>query len=206
VERAGGSGAELGARGAAARRLSADPHGGCSGATHGGRWRPIEEKAADEVWRHCELLVEDMEVAWGGQASVLAEAEERLWRGKPEGEAAKRRRRSGVTSSEETRCSQARRAPSTHVEVGAGAARRGSNARHRTDGRPREGAAPMWADLSPDGVTAGGEDGGVAGPGGPGRIGPAHLRMRAGVFYRWPARLNSAGMCACKATGHARAG
>jgi hypothetical protein len=60
-----------------------------------------------------------------GRASVLAEMEERLWRGKSEGEAAKRRRRSGVTSSELPRCSQARRAPSTHAEVEARATRRG---------------------------------------------------------------------------------
>jgi hypothetical protein len=28
----------------------------------------------------------------------------------------------------------------------------------------------------------------------------------SGVFYRWPTRLVSAGVCACKATGHAHAG
>jgi hypothetical protein len=43
-------------------------------------------------------------------------------------------------------------------------------------------------------------------PGGPGGIGLAHPQVRAGVFCRWPARLDSAGECACKATGHARAG
>jgi hypothetical protein len=31
-------------------------------------------------------------------------------------------------------------------------------------------------------------------------------RMQARVFYRWPARLDSAGVSACKTTGHARAG
>jgi hypothetical protein len=45
----------------------------------------------------------------------------------------------------------------------------------------------------------------VTGPGGPSGIEPARSRVRAEVFYRWPARLDSAGVCACKATGHARA-
>jgi hypothetical protein len=48
-------------------------------------------------------------------------------------------------------------------------------------------------------------DGEVTGPGGPSGIEPARSRVRAEVFYRWPARLDSAGVCACKATGHARA-
>jgi hypothetical protein len=61
-------------------------------------------------------------------------------------------------------------------------------------------------DLGPRGVAAGGEGGGVAGPGGPGGIGLGRLRVRAGVFYRWSARLDSAGVCAYKATGLARAG
>jgi hypothetical protein len=40
-------------------------------------WRTseaVEEKAADEVRRHCELLVKDLEMARCEQASVLAEA------------------------------------------------------------------------------------------------------------------------------------
>jgi hypothetical protein len=40
--------------------------------------------------------------------------------------------------------------------------------------------------------------------GGPGGIGLARPRVRARVFYRWPTRLISAGVSACKATGHAR--
>jgi hypothetical protein len=46
----------------------------------------------------------------------------------------------------------------------------------------------------------------VTGLGGPSGIEPACSRVQAEVFYRWPARLVSAGECACKATGHARAG
>jgi hypothetical protein len=42
--------------------------------------------------------------------------------------------------------------------------------------------------------------------GGPGGIEPVHSRMRAEVFCQWPARLDSAGVCACKASDHARAG
>jgi hypothetical protein len=42
--------------------------------------------------------------------------------------------------------------------------------------------------------------------GDPSGIEPARSRVRAEVFCQWPARLNSAGECACKATGHARAG
>jgi hypothetical protein len=41
--------------------------------------------------------------------------------------------------------------------------------------------------------------------GGPDGFGLARPRMRARVFYRWPARLISAGVDACKATGRARA-
>jgi hypothetical protein len=40
---------------------------------------------------------------------------------------------------------------------------------------------------------------------GPNGFGLARPRMRARVFYRWPARLVSTGVCTCKATGHARA-
>jgi hypothetical protein len=81
----------------------------------------------DEIRRHCELFMEDLEVARCEQTMALAEAE---------------------------RASVARRSES-------------------------EG---------PDG------------------FGLTHPRMRARVFYRWPARLDSAGMSACKTTGHARAG
>jgi hypothetical protein len=48
-------------------------------------------------------------------------------------------------------------------------------------------------------------DGRVTGPGGPSRIEPARSRVRAEVFCQWPARLDSANECACKATDHARA-
>jgi hypothetical protein len=49
----------------------------------------------------------------------------------------KRRRRSGVTSSEEMRCSQARRAPFTPAEVGARVTQRGFNAQRKTGGGGR---------------------------------------------------------------------
>jgi hypothetical protein len=68
----------------------------------------VEEKATGEVRQHCGLLVESLEVARCEQTSILAEAEKRLWRGKSEGEAAERRRRLGMTSSEEPRSSQTR--------------------------------------------------------------------------------------------------
>jgi hypothetical protein len=42
--------------------------------------------------------------------------------------------------------------------------------------------------------------------GGPNGFGLARPRMRARMFYRWLARLVSAGVGACKATDHARAG
>jgi hypothetical protein len=40
---------------------------------------------------------------------------------------------------------------------------------------------------------------------GPDGVELARSRVRAEVFYRWPARLVSAGVSACKATDHARA-
>jgi hypothetical protein len=61
--------------------------------------------------------MEGLEVAGCEQTPILAEAEKRLWHGKSEREAAERRRRSGVTSLEEPRCSQARRAFFTHAEA-----------------------------------------------------------------------------------------
>jgi hypothetical protein len=45
-----------------------------------------------------------------------------------------------------------------------------------------------------------GEDGGVAGPGGPSGIERACSRVRAEVFCQWPTRLDSAS--ACETTGH----
>jgi hypothetical protein len=51
------------------------------------------------------------------QTLILAEAEKRFWQGESEGEVAERRRRSRVTSSEEPRCRQARRAPFTLAEA-----------------------------------------------------------------------------------------
>jgi hypothetical protein len=65
----------------------------------------------------------ELEVARSEQTSILAEAEKRLWRGKSEGEVAERGRRSGMTSSEEPRCNQARqscrklRGCASHVSV-----------------------------------------------------------------------------------------
>jgi hypothetical protein len=87
----------------------------------------VEERAADEMRRHCELLVEDMEMAKCEQTMALAEAE------------------------------------------GASVARRS-------------------------------EDGGPSG------FEPARSRVRAEVFCQWPARFVSAGVSACQATDHARAG
>jgi hypothetical protein len=46
------------------------------------------------------VLVEDLEVARCEQTSVLAGAEERVWRDEPEGKAVKRRWRPDATSSE----------------------------------------------------------------------------------------------------------
>jgi hypothetical protein len=89
--------------------------------------KAVEEKVVDEIRRHCELFVEDLEVARCEQTMALAEAE---------------------------RASVARRSES-------------------------EG---------PDG------------------FGLTRPRMRARVFYQWPAQLDSAGVSACKTTGHARAG
>jgi hypothetical protein len=40
---------------------------------------------------------------------------------------------------------------------------------------------------------------------GPDGFGLARPRMRVRVFYRWPARLDSAGVCACRVIDHARA-
>jgi hypothetical protein len=92
-------------------------------------WRTseaVEENAADEVRRHCELLVKDLEMARCEQASVLAEA-------------------------------------------------KGASVARRSEGK------------GPDGVEL------------------ACSRVRAEVFYRWPARLVSAGVSACKAIDHAHA-
>jgi hypothetical protein len=60
-----------------------------------------------------------------------------VWRGESEGEAAKRRQWPGVTSTEEMRCSQARRAPFTHAEVETGATRRGFDVQRKTGGSGR---------------------------------------------------------------------
>jgi hypothetical protein len=38
---------------------------------------------------------------------------------------------------------------------------------------------------------------------GPDGFGLMRPRMRARAFYRWPARLDSVGVSACKTTGHA---
>jgi hypothetical protein len=72
--------------------------------------------------------------------------------------------------------------------------------------RSSTGGGPVRPDLSPRGVAAGGEGGGVAGRGGPGGIGLARPQVRAGAFCRRPAQFNSAGACVCKATDHAQAG
>jgi hypothetical protein len=102
-------------------------------------------------------------------------------------------------SSEEMRCSQARQAPSTHAEVGAGVTRCEFDMQRKTNGG---GRLALMASQQ----VAGGKDNGVAEPRGPSGIEPACSRVRAEVFYRWPARLDSASVCACKATDHAQAG
>jgi hypothetical protein len=51
---------------------------------------------------------------------------------------------------------------------------------------------------------AGEEGGGVARPGGSSGSELARSRVRAEVFCQWPVRLDSAGVFACKTTGHAR--
>jgi hypothetical protein len=79
--------------------------------------KAVEEKAVDEIRQHCKLFMEDLEVARCEQTSTLVEAEKRLWRGKLEREVVEQRRRLGVTSLEEPRCSQARRAPFTLAEA-----------------------------------------------------------------------------------------
>jgi hypothetical protein len=61
----------------------------------------------------------------------------RVWRGESEKEAAERRQWSGVTSSEEMQCSQARRAPFIYTEVEAGATRYGFDVQHKTGGGDR---------------------------------------------------------------------
>jgi hypothetical protein len=53
--------------------------GGSAREQRGHAWgtsETVEEKAADEIRRHCERLVEDLEVARCEQTSVLTEAEE----------------------------------------------------------------------------------------------------------------------------------
>jgi hypothetical protein len=87
---------------------------------------------------------------WCGQVSVLVEAEQRLWHGELEGEAAKRRWRPGITSSEEPRCRQTRRTSFTHAEVGARATRRGFDAQRKTGG----GGRPALMASQQEGRTA----------------------------------------------------
>jgi hypothetical protein len=62
-------------------RGAATQHGPARGKQWSRAWRTseaVEEKAADEIRRHCGLLVEDLEVARCDQTLILAEAEERL--------------------------------------------------------------------------------------------------------------------------------
>jgi hypothetical protein len=59
-----------GGRARCGRSCSAAAAGGSAREQRGHAWRTskaVEEKAADEVRRHCELLVEDQEVAWRGR-------------------------------------------------------------------------------------------------------------------------------------------
>jgi hypothetical protein len=121
------------------RSCSAAAAGGSAREQWGRAWRTseaVEEKAAHEVKRHCELLVENLEVArhgpqrWpdaGGRGGCSPGVGRPCssWKRRggygaasPEGEAAKRRLRPGATSSEKPRCSQTQRAPFTHAEVG----------------------------------------------------------------------------------------
>jgi hypothetical protein len=80
-------------------------------------WRTSEadeEKAADEVRRHYELFVEDMEVAWCERTTALAEAER-------------------VSMARQARKEQLR----SGKEVEAGATRRGFDAQRKTGGGGR---------------------------------------------------------------------
>jgi hypothetical protein len=61
----------------------------------------------------------------------------RVWHGESEREAAERRQWSGMTSSEEMRCSQARRAPFIYTEVEAEATRHGFDVQRKTGGGGR---------------------------------------------------------------------
>jgi hypothetical protein len=63
-----------GAGGAAVRQLRTDSPGS-SGTARGRRRRPLRKKAVDEIRRHCELFVKDLEVPRCEQTMVLAKAE-----------------------------------------------------------------------------------------------------------------------------------
>jgi hypothetical protein len=112
-------------------------------------WRTseaVEEKATDEVRQHCELLVENR----GGLARMVAEGTALMqtdhdprggggavmaWRaGRRGGEA---KAATGCHELGGARCSQAQRAPFTHVEVGAGVTRHGFDAQRKTGGGGR---------------------------------------------------------------------
>jgi hypothetical protein len=107
----------------------------------------VEEKAANEGRQQCELLMENGDglARTAAEGTTLMQVDHcpRGGRGggysaaSSEGEAAKRRQRPGATSSEKPRCNQARRAPFTHAEVGAGATRRGFDTQRKTGGGGR---------------------------------------------------------------------
>jgi hypothetical protein len=99
------------------------------------------------------------------------------------------------------RCSQARRAPFTLAETEVAVIARQARKEQLCSGKAvRTGVTQRGFDAQRK------TNDEVIGPGGPSGIEPARSRVRAKVFYRWPARLDSAGVSACKATGHARAG
>jgi hypothetical protein len=67
-----------GGRARCGRSGSAAAAGGSAREQRDRAWRTseaVEEKAADEIRRHCELLVEDLEVARCEQTMALVEAE-----------------------------------------------------------------------------------------------------------------------------------
>jgi hypothetical protein len=108
----------------------------CSAAAAGGSAREQRGRA----WRTSRAVEEK-----AAEGTALMQADHGPRRGKGggyggelEGEAVKQRRRPDATSSKEPRCSQARRAPFIHAEVGVGATRRGFDAQHMTGsgGRP----------------------------------------------------------------------
>jgi hypothetical protein len=153
----------------------------------------------DEVRRHYELLVEN----GGGLAQTAAEGVILMQAGLgPRGGAgAVMARRAGRRDGEAKATVIARRARNEQLRSGkavkAEVTRCGFDAQRKTGG----GGRPVLMASQQMERTAELQDSEVRA-----QIEPARLRVRAEVFCQWPARLDSAGACVCKTTGHARAG